>query len=147
MAKVFEDLFMDIQADMVYACLDYVDKDADKIYIYGSFEGRMISSDFFYEIDGKVLERHKLNIISDKYDVSHQRQSVCLQILNDDIGELIDLCKEHSRPMPTEIKMVYDVKKNSLNVEYKYDKIYSNHKTKLPDDIADEWFQEIKNSK
>ncbi len=146
MAKIFEDFFMDIQADMVFACKDYVNGYADKIYVYGSFEGRMIASDYFFEIDGQVIERHKINTISPKYDVSTQRQSSCLQILNNDIDELIDLCKKYNRPMPTEIKMIYDVEKNSLDVNYKYEPVYSNHRTKLPDDVVDEWFEEIRNS-
>ena len=41
MDKSFEDLFVEIQADMVFACMDYVDDKADKVYIYGSFEGRI----------------------------------------------------------------------------------------------------------
>ena len=53
MAKVFEDYFSEIQADMVYACMDYVDGKADKVYIYASREGRMISTDYFFEINGK----------------------------------------------------------------------------------------------
>ena len=57
------------------------------------------------------------------------------------------LCEEHKRPMPTEIKMIYDVARNSLDVNYKYDNQWLNHKTKAPDDIADEWFEEVKNFK
>ena len=147
MAKVFEDLFMDLQADMVVACVGYVKGRADKVYVYGSYEGRTISSDWFYEIDGQVVARHKTNTISLEYDVSGRNQNICLDILNESIDDMIDLCKDHNRPMPTEIKMIYDVKKNSLDVQYKYDNQWLNHKTKYADDIADEWFEEIKNSK
>lgn len=147
MAKVFEDLFMDLQADMVFACVDYVKGRADKVYVYGSYEGRTISSDWFYEIDGQVVARHKTNTISLEYDVSGRNQNICLDILNESLDDMIDLCKEHKRPMPTEIKMIYDVNKNSLDVKYKYDNQWLNHKTKYADDIADEWFEEVKNSK
>lgn len=147
MAKVFEDLFMDLQADMVFACVDYVKGRADKVYVYGSYEGRTISSDWFYEINGQVVARHKTNTISPEYDVSGRNQNICLDILIESIDDMIDLCKEHKRPMPTEIKMIYDVNKNSLDVKYKYDNQWLNHKTKYADDIADEWFEEVKNSK
>lgn len=43
--------------------------------------------------------------------------------------------------MPTEIKLIYDVKKNSLKAEYKYDLVYSNDPVKTADDIAMEWFE------
>ena len=44
MEKMFEDYFSEIQADMVSICLEYVEKRAEKIYIYCSFENGMISS-------------------------------------------------------------------------------------------------------
>ena len=147
MAKVFEDLFMDIQADMVYACLDYASKNVDKVYIYASAEGRMIASHHFYKINGRVLQPHKINEVLLNQDVSSRRQDICLDVLSEDLEELIDLCKEHNRPMPTEIKMIYDVKKNSLDVRYKYDNQWLDHKTKTFQDVLDEWFEEIKNSK
>ena len=146
MAKTFEDLIMEMQADMVFACKDYVKGAADKIYIIISSEGRMISNDYFYEISGRIMKRHKLNEISPLYDVSPDNQEKYNMILIEDTLELKKLCKEHQRPMPTEIKMIYDVKKNSLDVKYKYDNQWLNHKTKTPNDIANEWFVEVKNS-
>lgn len=147
MAKTFEDLFMEMQADMVFACKDYVKGAADKIYIYISSEGRMISNDYFYEINEQIYKRHKLDSISPQYDVSLDNQGKYNMILIEDTLELKKICKEHGRPMPTEIKMIYDVKNNSLDVKYKYDNQWLNHKTKTPEDIAAEWFEEIKNSK
>lgn len=38
MKKVFEDYFSEIQADMVAICLEYVEKRAERIYIYCSCE-------------------------------------------------------------------------------------------------------------
>ena len=46
--------------------------------------------------------------------------------------------------MPTEIKLIYDVKKNSLKAEYKYNLVYSNDPVKTADDIAMEWFEAIR---
>ena len=77
--KVFEDLFMDIQEDMVCAGLDYVDSNADKIYIYGSCEGRMTMPDCFFEVDGDVYNRATLRTISDDYDVSGENQDICCE--------------------------------------------------------------------
>ena len=61
MSKVFEDYFSELQGDMVSICLEYVENKADKIYIYCSFEERVISCDFFYCINGKVGRKHRLN--------------------------------------------------------------------------------------
>ncbi|MGL5150830.1 MAG: hypothetical protein ACRC7N_09710 [Clostridium sp.] len=147
MSKVFEDYFSELQADMVSICLEYVDNRAEKIYIYGSFEEGVVSSDYFYNINGKVLERHKLNdaIIDTekKYNTSVERQKGVIKILNTDIKSMMKLCKEYQREMPTEIKLVYDVSKNSLRAEYEYDLVYSNDLVKTADDIAMEWFEKI----
>ena len=74
MEKMFEDYFSEIQADMVSICLEYVEKRAEKIYIYCSFENGMISSGFFYKVNSKIVKKNKLNdVIVDgqkKYDVS-----------------------------------------------------------------------------
>lgn len=149
MSKVFEDYFSELQADMVSICLEYVEDRAEKIYIYCSCEERIISSDFFYCIEGKIKERHKLNNDMNKcnnyiYDTSPERQDAVLEILIEDIKKMKSLCNEYKREMPTEIKLIYDVEKNSLKAEYKYDIVYSNDPVKTADDIAMEWFEAVK---
>ena len=153
MSKVFEDYFSELQTDMVSICLEYVEKKADKIYIYCSFEKGVISSDFFYCINDKVVRKHKLNdaVTMDsgkfRYDTSVARQKGVMNIINDDIEKLYKICNQYNKEMPTEIKLVYDVNKNSLKANYKYDLVYSNDPIKTADDIAMEWFEEVKNKK
>lgn len=142
--RVFEDYFSELQADMVDICLEYVEDRAEKIYIYCSFEDNVISSGFFYKINGKVVQQHKLNDAinwQDKqYDVSISRQEQVVDVLNDDIKSIIKLCKEYHRDMPTQIKLIYDITNNSLNADYCYDIIYSNDAEKFSDDILEEWY-------
>ena len=144
MAKVFEDLFMELQTDMVCACLDYVDDRADKVYVYGSCEGNTIACDYFYEVNGKIVDRVELKDISDDYDVSYKNQGVCLRTLIDDLKDMSSLCKEYNRPKPTEIKLTYDVEKNSLQTHYCYEPQYSWHKTRMSDDVANDWYKALK---
>lgn len=148
MNKVFEDYFSELQTDMVSICLEYVEDRANKIYIYCSFEDNVIASDYFYNINREIVERHKINdIISsheEKYDTSIERQKGVVRILNNDMKNMIRLCREYKREMPTEMKLVYDVLKTSLKAEYKYDLVYSNDPIKEADDIAMKWFEELK---
>ena len=132
---------------MVDICMEFVDYQADKIYIYCCCEGRMIHSDFFYDIDGQIVERYRVNKVSPRNTTTPENEEKCLDILLDDVCKLKKLCIEHERPMPTEIKMIYDVKKNSLDVKYKYENQWLDHKTRTSDDIFAEWFEEVKNSK
>ncbi len=67
-----------------------------------------------------------------------------MKIGNDDLKLIHKKCEEFDRDMPTEMKLFYDVKKNSLKANYRYDLIYTNDDELLPDDILDCWFEEVK---
>ena len=59
--KEFEDKFSELQADMISICMEYVEDRADKVYVYASREEGIISGSFFYCINNKYVERHKVN--------------------------------------------------------------------------------------
>lgn len=145
MRKVFEDYFSELQADMVAICLEYVEKRAEKIYIYCSMEDGMISSGFFYKLNGKIVKKNKLNDVilegQMKYDVSIARQKGAINIINDKIKALKKLCQEYQKEMPTQIKLVYDVTTNKLNADYRYEMIFSNDRNKTAYDVMEEWYE------
>ena len=151
MSKKFEEYFSELQADMVSICLEYAEGRAEKIYIYGSCENNSLSSTCFYCINGITVRRSQMNDaikIKDKnsnfrYDESDDRQLGLLDVLSDDMDKILELHEEYQMEMPTEIKMVYDVTKNSLKAEYSYEIKYSNIKDKLSEYVVDEWFEEV----
>ncbi|MGG2066964.1 immunity protein YezG family protein [Bacillus sp. S14(2024)] len=148
--KEFEDRFSELQADMISICMEYVENRADKVYVYASCEEDMISSSFFYLINNKYVECHKVNDAlengEERYDVSPERMFQVLQIIGEDIEEIETLCKEYEKDMPTEMKLIYDAKSGKFKAEYKYDLIHTNEDIKTADDFADEWFEEVKNN-
>ncbi|MGM0805595.1 MAG: DUF600 domain-containing protein [Bacillota bacterium] len=153
MGKVFEDYFSELQTDMVAICLEYVEHEADDIYIYCSYEPEMYVFDVFYRINNQFVYRHNLNDAIDstseknfKYDTSEQRQEAVLDIGLKNLVKIHELCKEYEREMPTEIKLYYNVQQYSLTGKYKYDLIYSNNEELLPDEIFEEWFGQVQNS-
>lgn len=145
MAKVFEDYFTELQADMVSICLEYVENRAEKIYIYCSCENNVIFNGFFYKINNMVVKKNRLNDAltngQKEYDVSVDRQAEAVTIIEDDIKALKKLCQEYNKDMPTQIKLIYDVSTNSLQAEYEYDVIVSNHRSKTAYDVLEEWYQ------
>src|SRR5699024_2263794 len=154
--KVFEDYFSELQADMVDICLEYVENEAEDIYIYCSYEPEMYVFDVFFKINNQFVFKHNLNdaIKSTnnvdkkewKYDTSEERQEAVLDIGLESLEKIHEKCKEYDREMPTEIKLHYNVRQNSLNGKYQYDLVYSNDEELLPDDIFDLWFEELKKS-
>ncbi|CAI8707233.1 MULTISPECIES: immunity protein YezG family protein [Bacillus] len=148
--REFEDKFSDLQADMISICMEYVEDRADKVYIYASREAGIISGSFFYCINNKHVERHKVNDAledgDERYDVSTKRQSMVLRIICEDIEKIEELYKEYERDMPTEMKLIYDVHSGNFKAKYKYDLVYTNDDVKTVSHIADEWFEEVKNN-
>ncbi len=150
--KIFEDYFSELQADMVAICLEYVDNKADDIFIYCSYEPKMYVFDFFFRINGEVVHKHQLNKavkesdsqLAQVYDVSRDRQKAALRIGNENLKLIHKKCEEYNREMPTEMKLHYDVKRNSLKGKYRYELVYSTDSELLPDDIFDLWFEEVK---
>ena len=61
MSKVFEDYFSELQADMVSIAVEYVENQAEQVFVYCSFRARVIYGDVFYKINGKVCRKHKVN--------------------------------------------------------------------------------------
>ncbi|WP_226658912.1 DUF600 domain-containing protein [Pseudalkalibacillus hwajinpoensis] len=153
MSKVFEDYFSELHADMVAVCLEYVENQAEEIFIYCSYEPEMYAFDVFYKINGEYLQKHELNKGDNttvtkvrKYDTSENRQEMVLDIGLKNLEEIHQKCKVYDREMPSEMKVYYNVKNNSLKGKYKYDLIYSNRDDILPDDIFESWLEEVKYS-
>ncbi|MRN56040.1 DUF600 domain-containing protein [Paenibacillus monticola] len=151
MTKVFEDYFSELQADMVSICLEYVNNKADMIYIYASNEFGQFSSDVFFKINNCIVEKHKLNNVVQNvdsksnhlYNDSKERQIAVLNICNENIRKIKDLCKKYNREMPTEMKLIYDVSRNKLDAQYSYEIKYTNDPVKTAGHIFDEWFEEM----
>lgn len=144
----FEDKFSGLQVDMISICMENVEDRADKVYVYVACEQGMIASKFYYLINNKYVKAHKVNDAweDERYDVSPTRQGMVLNIINEDIEKIEELCKEYGRDMPTEMKMIYDVKSGGFQAQYNYDLVHTKDNTKTPKAFADEWFEEIKNN-
>lgn len=148
--KDFEDRFSELQADMISICMEYINERADKIYVYASCEGNIISSKFFYLINNKYVKCNKVNDAledgDEEYDVSPNRMLSVLNIINDNIEKIETLCKEYNKEMPTEMKLIYNVHSGNFKAVHDYDLVYTNDDMKTANHIADEWFEEVKNN-
>jgi hypothetical protein len=149
MVKSFEELFIELQADMIDICLEYADGKAEKIYVYCSFEQNSLTSNVFYCINHALVKKHKLNdAVSGKtlYDTSTERQRLVITEINKDIEKIHGLCIEHKKPMLTEMKIVYDVGHKKMTADYKYDVVYSKTPDKSAMMVCDEWFDSVNKS-
>ena len=113
---MFEDEFSELQADMVDICNEYSCEAAEKIFIYVSYEG-LLNTDYFYSINGDIIERHKLNTsgINADFDVSVDCQKQVLNILKEDVHKIKAVCDKYNQPMPTEMRLVYEPKTKKIH--------------------------------
>ncbi|CAI2767149.1 hypothetical protein [Flavobacterium collinsii] len=147
MGKIFEDYLSKFQEDIISIALDYVDGKVDGIFIYGACENGTSLFDVFYKINGKIIEKEKLNDALDYdykiYDTSYERQSALLNHGLNSLDNLEEKCDEFNREMPTEMRLYYDAKNNRLQAKYRYDYIFSDDNDLLPGDVFHAWFDSV----
>lgn len=145
--KNFEDEFSAKQTDMIQLALEYADRveqKIDTVYIYGSFE-TMYSFDVFYKDDrNNIVMLHEL---SQKGMSESEIDNLIFSVLklgNQDLQDIHKICRKYNRPMPTQIKLIYDHKQNKVKGKYSYDLFYSNSDTLTSGNIFEQWYNEIK---
>lgn len=137
MSRVFEDEFMELQTGLISLCLELTEGKVDKVFAYGSNEKKSAAFNAFFEIDGTIKTTNQLNL---SRDLIHQ----FLKIGTGDIMKLEAIGKKHDRPVPTELKLYYDVHTRKFQSEYKYEEICSAKTGKSAGDVFDEWLAEMR---
>ena len=112
----FEDKFMEVQVSMISLAMEYVQNQAEKVYIYCISEEALLSFDVFYKINGTVTKMYAVNeIINKKVDTSKNMMVAVQRFGLEDIQKMLDVCQEYDREHPTEMGLIYDAQKNSLD--------------------------------
>ena len=142
---IFEDQLMEIQSDMISLSLEYVENKAEIVYIYVVLEDGLVSFDVFYKIGGLISEKSDVNkYLSEKINDSDDIQFSLLEYGIEDAEKIEVLFEENSKEVPTEIRLVYDVKNNSLKSNYRYDAMYEKNEDLSVSDVFEAWIQEEK---
>ena len=114
-------------------------------YIYVVLEDGLVSFDVFYKIGGFISEKSDVNeYLSEKINDSDDIQFSLLEYGIEDAEKIEVLFKENSKEVPTEIRLVYDVKNNSLKSNYIYDAMYEKNEDLSVSDVFEAWIQEEK---
>lgn len=80
---------------------------------------------FFFRINNKLFEKEELQKDLDGGigNVAKSQMYDAVSFLNKDVKKLIRLCQEHKRPMPTVMKLIYDVQTGNLEADYNYEPV------------------------
>ncbi|WP_061909206.1 hypothetical protein [Streptococcus cristatus] len=140
----FEDKFMEVQASMISLAMEYVQNQAEKVYIYCISEEALLSFDVFYKINGVFVKLHRVNTVLDtKVDTSKNMMVAVQRFGLEDIQTMLDICQEYDREHPTEMWLIYDAQTNSLDSRYSYEGRYDKDEELLPSLEFEKWFEEV----
>lgn len=137
MEKKFEDEFMELQSDFVSLCLELVEQKVNKIYIYCSLEKKSKMFNAFFEINGKIKTLNQLG----------GNNALIIQFLKlgtSDLEKVKKVCINYNMPIPTEMKMYYNIDTGKYDAQYKYEEICSEKTGKSAGQVFLEWISEIK---
>ena len=146
MANSFEDRFMEIQERMVKLCLEYVDFQVEKVYMYVSNEGGALFFKPFYLVNGHIVKMGEVNKAFRSgqvpVDDSPLRQVQVMKLGVDDLEDIIKLCEENGTEAPSEMKIVYDLGEDKLIADYKYIESPLEREDLAADDKFERWIRE-----
>ncbi len=139
MDRVFEDEFMEAQSRIVALCVEFAGNRADKVYAYGSIEESSISFNAFFNIDGQIKTTN--NIAADPDAIWD-----FLDLGESDLEKIRQICIHYGKPVPTELRMIYDCKSGKIDTEYKYESICSAKTGTDSSEIFMKWLDEVRQS-
>lgn len=134
----FEDALRNFQLELIALCLDTVGTDIDTICIYCCNEKIVTSFNLFTMIGNNVRTLSQL-------DLDQEVISSCLGNGSLRLFELSTICKKYDAPQPTEMRIVYAVKSETFQVEYKYKPALKG--SSLPGDVFHQWIEDIRHPK
>ena len=136
MDRVFEDEFMEAQSRIIALCVEFAGNRADKVYAYGSIEESSISFNAFFKIDGQIKTTN--NIAADTDSIWD-----FLDLGESDLEKIKQICIHYGKPVPTELKMIYDCKCGKIDTKYKYESICSAKTGTDSSEIFMKWLDEV----
>ena len=83
-------------------------------------------------------------VVTKKVDDSDNMAFALLKYGTEDMQKLQDVCQEYNREHPTEMWLIYDANKNSLDSRYSYEGRYDKDEELLPRLEFEKWFEEVK---
>lgn len=137
MNKVFEDEFMDLQSALISLCLEVVEQKVNKIYAYCSNEKKSKMFNAFFEVNGEIKTLNQLG-------VPNKLAFQFLKLGTEDLEKVDAICIKYSMPIPTEMKLYYDVETGKYDAKYKYEEVCSAKTGKNAGEVFLEWVSEIK---
>ncbi|WP_298025128.1 hypothetical protein [uncultured Dysosmobacter sp.] len=135
MGKIFEDELMELHSECIALCLETV-PNANKVYAYCSIEKTSSMFNAFFEVNGEIKTLGKLCV----------DRNATMRFLATGTGDLEkyeELGERYGQPVPTEIKLVYDVRSKRLDAQYRYDEVCASDNGVCAEDVFMDWCRKV----
>jgi len=144
----FEELVNEKFKSMLEAAFEYSDFNEEEIkliYVFCSLEEGFYY-DFFYRIGGEIVKKHLINdFLISKCNDSDEQQLAAVDIGLNDLIELEKLFIENEKDLPTQIKIKYVVKDQSIDTDMVYSQnLIGTNKDDL--ELRNEWIESLQKS-
>ncbi len=139
MDRVFEDEFMDAQSRIISLCVEFAGNRTDKVYAYGSIEESSISFNAFFNIGGQIKTTN--NVVTDTDTIWD-----FLDLGESDLEKIKQICIHYGKPVPTELKMIYDCKTGQIDTKYQYEQYLFRKDGDDSSEIFMKWLDEVRQS-
>lgn len=122
---------------MVELCLELsAGKSVDAIFVYGSIEDTALSFNACYLYEQSIISASKIS-------ESSSMTKDFLRLGSQDLSEVVAVCKQYGKSIPTEIRLVYDVNKGTLDTRYQYNSICGVGTGITPMQVFEQWKKDI----
>lgn len=137
MGKTFEDKFMDLQSGLISLCLEVAGQKINRVYAYCSIEEKSRMFHAFFRVGNEIKTLGQLG-------VDGALAIELLKLGTSDLEKIRKLCKRYHMPIPTEMKMYYNVDTGKYDAQYKYKEICSADTKVAAEDVFLAWLSEIR---
>ena len=134
--KVFEDEFSEVQTGLISLCMELTRTKVDKVFAYCSIEDNSQAFNAFFEKDGRILKKNQVG-------ASIETVNDFLRLGTSDLNQLREICTRYGKPVPRQIKMVYDAKTHGFDARISYDSLLDEGKS--AGQVFMEWRSEVEN--
>lgn len=143
-----EDTIILLQQEMISLCLGYVNNNTEEVntvFIYAICENNMRSANVFYSINNKIVTTNLVNDVIQKslIDDSSERILSLLKQVRILWENLVEILKENEKTVPTQMKLVYDIKAKEMNIHFEYEPQFTHIKELTSRDIFIEWYEKV----
>ena len=134
--RVFEDEFSEVQTGLISLCMELTRTKVDKVFAYCSIEDNSQAFNAFFEKDGKILKNNQVG-------ANIETVNEFLRLGTSDLDQLREVCARYGKPVPRQIKMIYDTKTHGFDAKISYNSLLNEGKS--AGQVFMEWRSEVEN--